>query len=191
MYQFVDVTKSYLQYETATRIRYENQDTTMPAFYFCLKHPFTALQMFDYLKLGTHKTSKGELDYDFYKREMGNLTNNQFYVYLMNEFLKRVEQGKLKEMLLYPIDDEIQFGVYLFDILFSNGTSISVDGGRKAFKSERNLTTIDIFRTDYLIDLHSLQNVLLFLILSQKKQNLHSVKRCRSLPTLCNSFNEN
>lgn len=162
IYQFVDVTKSYLQYETATRIRYDNQDTTMPAFYFCLKHPFTAQQMFDYLKLESHRTSKGELDYDYYKRKFGNITNTQFYVYLMNKFLKRVEQGKLKEMLLYPIDDEIQYGVYFFDILFSNGTSFSVDGARKAFKSERNLTTIDIFKTDYLIDLHSLSKCVAF-----------------------------
>lgn len=140
-YQFFNVTKSYLGYQTNTRIRYESEDVPMPAFYFCLRHPFTARQMFDYLKMGTHKTSIGELDYDLYKRELGNLNNTQFYDYLLKKYLERVEKGKLKEMLIYPMSEELDFSLLVFDVLFKNGTKVSLERiDRNLREPQRNLT---------------------------------------------------
>lgn len=86
LYQFADVTKSYMRYETTTKVSFDSEETEMPAFYFCLKHPFAALEMFEYLDLGYHFTGEGKLvDYDYYMKSLGNLTKTQFYEYLMEK----------------------------------------------------------------------------------------------------------
>lgn len=126
LYQYIQVTKSHLRYQKTTRVRYDDTDTPMQAFTFCLKHPFVSMQKFNYLKLGANRTHEGNLDYDFYMNEL-NLTKPQFHDFLTKEFLKQVNKGKLKEMLLDTTYlKEFNFFVIKSKVKFRNGSNLEI-----------------------------------------------------------------
>lgn len=126
LYQYAKLTKSYLRYETTTRVRFDDSDSVMPAFFFCLKHPFSPLQMFHYLGLGKH-LKESLIDYDYYLSELGNLTKTQLYDYLFNSFLTKANQGLVKEMLLdNTYLKEFSFIMCFFRVKFVNGTDTLV-----------------------------------------------------------------
>lgn len=143
LYQFIDLTRTYLQYKTNTRIRYDNEETEMPAFYLCLNNPFEKQQIFDYL--GVNQL---------------NMTTSKLYQKTLYEYLKREKQGFLKEMLEYPLLDEIEFFILIFEIQFKNTTRKSFD--KLSLKWNNSRMSQEIFRVNRMIQLFDLRKCFSF-----------------------------
>lgn len=138
LYQFVDITHTYLQYETITNIDYNDDSLPMPALFTCFQHPFAARQMLKELNINVKKelninvekesktntgskelnfsvinvSNSGSINFDSLLKRLDQ-TPAEFYRMLASNYTRLLQAGKCKELLE--------------DVSFTSDVSISLE----------------------------------------------------------------